>query len=107
MTKNQAKKYFSAIKNSKRKNVTCESLSREIGIYPEMIADALSCFEPMLLMDSTYKKLLDIIREHYEEKFLEGFAIWKIKIDAKINEGMLVAYFSTKGEIEEIIDTTL
>lgn len=56
---------------------------------------------------STYEKLLDIIREHYEEKFLEGFAIWKIKIDAKINEGMLVAYFSTKGEIEEIIDTTL
>ena len=69
--------------------------------------DEVYITQGLSIVCSTYEKLLDIIREHYEEEFLEGFAIRKIKIDAKINEGMLVAYFSTKGEIEEIIDTTL
>lgn len=69
--------------------------------------DEVYIIHGLSIVCSTYEGLLEIIRENYEEKFLEGFAIRKVKIDAKINEGMLVAYFSNNGEIEEIIDTTL
>ena len=51
MTKTAAKKYLSAIKSSKIRNLTCEALSRSLGIYPEVIAENLSFFDPMLSMD--------------------------------------------------------
>lgn len=53
MTKASAKKYYSAINNSKRRHLTCEALSSSLGIYPEIIAQDLSEFEPMLAMDPT------------------------------------------------------
>ena len=69
MTKTSAKKYLSAIKGSKIRNLTCESLSRSFGKYPEMIAQDLSIFEPMLMMDMSGFDLRDLVEEL--EKFIE------------------------------------
>ena len=70
MTKTNAKKYLSAIKNSKIRNLTCESLSRSFGKYPEIIAEDLSIFEPMLMMDMSGFDLRDLIEPL--EKFIEA-----------------------------------
>ena len=70
MNKTTAKKYLSAIEGSKRKYLTCEILSRKMGIYPEVIAEQLSFFEPMLAMDPSYdlKDLIPIISSYIEEE---------------------------------------
>lgn len=60
MNKTQAKKYLSFIKNTNKRCLTCDQLSRHIGIYPEIIAEQLSFFEPMLAMDPDYD-LKDLI----------------------------------------------
>ena len=54
---NVLKKYLSALGKIKAKYVTAERLSRVIGIYPEVINDTLSYFEPMLMMDPEYNLL--------------------------------------------------
>lgn len=69
MNKTTAKKYLVAIRNSKIRNLTCESLSRTFGKYPEMIAEDLSIFEPMLMMDVSGFDLRDLIDPL--EKFIE------------------------------------
>lgn len=51
------KKYLSALTKIKAKYVTAERLSRVIGVYPEVINDTLSYFEPMLMMDPEYNLL--------------------------------------------------
>ena len=70
MNKTTAKKYLSAIESSKRKFVTCEVLSRSMGIYPEIIAENLSYFEPMLAMDPSFdlKELVPVIEQYIEEE---------------------------------------
>lgn len=69
MTKTTAKKYLSAIKGSKIRNLTCESLSRSIGIYPEIIAENLSYFDPLLTMDMTrdLRELIPALEAYIEE----------------------------------------
>lgn len=54
---NVLKKYLSALGKIKAKYVTAERLSRVIGVYPEVINDTLSYFEPMLMMDPEYNLL--------------------------------------------------
>lgn len=51
MNKSQAKKYLHEINKAKAKHLTSDRLSREMGIYPEIIREQLSYFEPMMLMD--------------------------------------------------------
>ena len=70
MNKTTAKKYLSAIESSKRKFITCEVLSRSMGIYPEIIAENLSYFEPMLAMDPSFdlKELVPAIEQYIEEE---------------------------------------
>lgn len=70
MNKTTAKKYLSAIEGSKRKYLTCELLSRKMGIYPEVIAEQLSYFEPMLAMDPTFdlKELIPALTSYIEEE---------------------------------------
>ena len=51
------KKYLSALSKIKRKYVTVEQLSRVVGVYPEVISETLSYFEPMLMMDPDYDVL--------------------------------------------------
>ena len=70
MNKTTAKKYLSAIEGSKKKYLTCDGLSRVLGIYPEVIAEQLSYFEPMLAMDPSYdsKELIPSIEKYIEEE---------------------------------------
>lgn len=54
------KKYLSAMSKIKRKYITAESLSHTLGVYPDVINENLSYFEPMLPMDSTIN-LLELV----------------------------------------------
>ena len=65
LNKTTLKKYISALKKEKRKVVTCDMLSSIIGIYPEVIAEFLSDFDPMIRMDFDYniKDLLPLLEE--------------------------------------------
>lgn len=69
MTKTTAKKYLTAIRGSKIKNLTCEALSRSMGIYPEIIAENLSFFDPMLTMDMSrnLRELVPAIESYIEK----------------------------------------
>lgn len=68
MNKTTAKKYLSAIENSKKRYLTCENLSSIMGIYPEVIAEQLSFFEPILAMDPSFdlKELIPSISKYIE-----------------------------------------
>lgn len=48
------KKILTAIKHAKTKVVTSETLSRDVGLYPEAINELLSFFDPLVNMDYTY-----------------------------------------------------
>lgn len=52
------KKYLSAMGKIKAKYITAERLSRVVGVYPDVICDNLSYFEPMLKMDTEYNLLV-------------------------------------------------
>lgn len=68
MNKTTAKKYLSAIENSKKRYLTCENLSSIMGVYPEVIAEQLSFFEPTLAMDPSFdlKELIPSIKKYIE-----------------------------------------
>lgn len=70
MNKTTAKKYLSAIENSKKRYLTCENLSSIMGIYPEVIAEQLSFFAPMLAMDPSFdlKELIPTISKYIEDE---------------------------------------
>ena len=52
------KKYLTAMSKNKVKYMTCERLSNLVGVYPEIIADTLSYFDPMIKMDPSYDLLV-------------------------------------------------
>ena len=63
------KKYLSALTKIKAKYVTAERLSRVIGVYPEIINETLSYFEPMLMMDPDFNllELVPAIKQYIED----------------------------------------
>ena len=87
---NVLKKYLSALTKIKAKYVTAERLSRVIGVYPEVINDTLSYFEPMLMMDPEYN-LLALVPEI--KKYLNELEEKKVPVEHV--EGV------SKKEIEE------
>ena len=52
------KKYLNAMTKNKVKYMTCERLSNLVGVYPEVIAENLSYFDPLLNMDPSYDLLV-------------------------------------------------
>ena len=64
------KKYLSAMSKNKVKYMTCERLSRIVGVYPEVIAETLSYFDPMLNMDPSFDLLVLIpqIKEYIQDE---------------------------------------
>ena len=65
------KKYLQGMaKLPKAKYITSERLSRIIGIYPEVINENLSFFDPMIMMDYTYNllELVPTVKKFIEEK---------------------------------------
>lgn len=93
MNKTTAKKYLSAIESSKRKFLTCEYLSKSMGIYPEIIAEHLSYFEPMLAMDPSFdlKELIPALKQYIEEE--ESKKVAKTPI-IKVNKKDVLEYKS-------------
>jgi len=63
------KKYLSAMGKIKKKYVTADRLSKEIGIYPEVINETLSFFDPIVNMDYEYNllELVPQIKQYIED----------------------------------------
>ena len=67
----ELKKYLQGMaKLPKAKYITSERLSRIVGIYPEVINENLSFFDPMIMMDYTYNllELVPQVKKFIEEK---------------------------------------
>lgn len=66
----EAKKYLNAILKMNKKYVTAERLSKVVGIYPEIINEQLSYFEPTLMMDPEYNlmELVPTLKKFVVEK---------------------------------------
>lgn len=60
------KKYLNAMLKMKAKYITADRLSKVLGVYPEIINENLSFFDPMLKMDPTsdLKALIPDIKEY-------------------------------------------
>ena len=54
------KKYLNGIIKLNKKYVTTERLSKSVGVYPEVINETLSYFEPMLNMDPEFN-LMELV----------------------------------------------
>lgn len=67
--KTTLKKYIAALKKEKKKIVTCEMLSYTIGVYPEVIAEALSKYDPLIPMDYEYNlmSILPVLEKDLSE----------------------------------------
>ena len=59
------KKYLLALTKVKKKYVTSESLSLTVGVYPEVINETLSYFNPMVNMDYKFN-LLELVPDMKE-----------------------------------------
>ena len=97
MNKTTAKKYLTAIEGSKKKYITCENLSRVMGIYPEVIAEQLSFFEPILAMDPSFdlKELVPAISKYIQEEEAK-----KVKKEVvKVSKKDIVSYKSVSDFI--------
>ena len=64
------RKYLNAIVKMNKKYITTERLSKVVGIYPEVIDETLSYFEPMLAMDPEYNlmELVPTLKKFVNEK---------------------------------------
>ena len=56
----EVKKYLNALVKMNKKYVTSERLSKVVGIYPEIINEQLSFFEPTLMMDPEFN-LMELV----------------------------------------------
>ena len=50
-TKAEVKRILGALKRSKKKFVSLDSLSRLVGLYPDVLGDTLAYFDPMIRID--------------------------------------------------------
>lgn len=66
----EIKKYLNAILKMNKKYVTSERLSKVVGIYPEIINEHLSYFEPTLMMDPEFNlmELIPSMKKYAVEK---------------------------------------
>ena len=86
------KKYLNAVSKINGKYVTAERLSRVIGVYPEIICENLSYFEPTLLLDNSFN-LLEIIPDIKNYIAAEE--------EKKANQLLLKKELITKKQIDE------
>lgn len=70
------KKYLAAMNKCKAKYITAERLSRVLGVYPEIISENLSFFDPIINMDYEYDlSLLIPVMEEYVNRPIEKKSI--------------------------------
>ena len=79
----ELKKYINAILKMKKKYVNADRLSKVVGVYPEIITETLSYFEPTLMMDPEYN-LIDLIPS------IKEFIIKKEEEKAVIQEKRII-----------------
>ncbi len=89
------KKYLTAMSKNKVKYMTCERLAHIIGVYPEVIAENLSYFEPMLKMDTSLDllQLIPVIKDYIIEEE-----------DKKVTQPKVVALKKDIIEYESVAD---
>ena len=60
------KKYLNGLTKLNKKYVTSERLSKVVGIYPEIINEQLSFFEPLLTMDPEFNlmELVPVLKKY-------------------------------------------
>lgn len=65
----KARRYLAALKRSKNKFETRETLAKELGYYPEVIADDLAQFDPMIRLDYEYdlKTLIPVLEQYVDD----------------------------------------
>lgn len=70
MKVSEVKKYLHGILKIKKKYVTCERLSKVIGVYPDVIASNLSYFVPTIMMDPDYNllELVPVLKDYITSK---------------------------------------
>lgn len=68
-TKADVKRVLGALKRSKKKFVSLDALSRLVGLYPDVLGDMLSYFEPLIRMDPTLntRDLVPVLQEYLVE----------------------------------------
>ena len=68
-TKAEVKRILGALRRSKKKFVTLEALSRLVGLYPDVLAETLAYFEPMIRMDPSIntRDLVPAFEEYLKE----------------------------------------
>ena len=64
------KKYLVSLGKIKAKYVTADRLSRVVGVYPEIICENLSYFEPTLMLDNSFNllELVPTIKQYINEE---------------------------------------
>ena len=79
------KKYLSALTKIKAKYVTADRLSRVVGVYPDVICENLSYFEPMLMMDSSFNllELVPAIKDYISDLEEKKVPVEKVEIIGK------------------------
>ena len=68
-TKAEVKRILGALRRSKKKFVSLEALSRIVGLYPDVLADTIAYFEPMIRMDPSIntRDLIPAFNEYVAE----------------------------------------
>ena len=102
------RKYVLALKKMKRKYVSSELLSKEVGIYPEVINETISFFDPMVTLDYQYN-LMDLLP--VMEEYLGDSGVSKAKtttktkvIEPRANQITLSDYIYQKLTIGGFLD---
>lgn len=90
------KKYLHGMaKLPKAKYITAERLSRIIGIYPDVISDHLSYFDPMIKMDYEYNllELVPSMKKYLEDKENKKNPLPKAEVVKKDEVDQYDSYF--------------
>ena len=102
------KKYVLALKKMKRKYVSSELLSKEVGIYPEVINETISFFDPMVTLDYQYN-LMDLLPQM--EEYLGDSGVSRNKttskqkaVEPRVNQISLSDYIYQKLTIGGFLD---
>lgn len=93
----ELKKYINAILKMKKKYVNADRLSKVVGVYPEIITETLSYFEPTLMMDPDYNllDLVTVMKEFIIKKEEEKAVIQEKRIIVKKKE---IAMYDSVGD---------
>lgn len=92
------KKYLAAMHKIKAKYITSERLSKVVGVYPEIINENLSYFDPMINMDYSYN-LLDLVPTL--EEYVNNDANKKTPI---VQKGQVLVTKNTLSEYTSVND---